>query len=483
MVQPPGSPPAHMLENGYGSAEQCKAKADVSSTRRSLVLACLVLTHFLDGVDKVLLPASYRALERDLGFNPGQLSILSLCQGTMMCLSAPLWGCLADHGVPRKYLMAGGTLCWGFFTAAQGTCDSFLPMVGLRLLNGMALGTVSPVAQSLIIDLARDGERGWLFGLCFGAIKLGEVISAFCATSLSMSILLGYSGWRVAFVVVGAASLVLAAFIVLVMYERPRPLRIMEMSLWGEFTGFLGTCRIPTFRLVVLQGCFGSIPMAVLDFLAMWFMYVGFTPTSTAFLTATFPLGAAAGNLLGGVIGDALSRWSKYHGRPLTAQISVGMGIPVVVALFLSIPRHPDHFYEYMGTLLTMGLVTSWCSGGVNAPILSQVVIDRQATVFAWLVAVQGGAAYAIGAPTTAFLAENVFGYEKRHMHLGEVQKEEVFHARQAKNAEALGSAMLWCTTVPWLICFVCYSFLHFTYKPDLLAARQLKGETENDDD
>lgn len=479
----PATPPAQSLENGYGSAEPLKAKVDASSTARNLVIACLVLTHFIDGVDKVLLPASYRALERDLGFNPGQLSILSLCQGSTMCLSAPIWGCFADHGVPRKYLMAGGVLCWGFFTTAQGFCDSFFPFVGLRLLNGMALGTVNPVAQSLIIDLAKDGERGWLFGMCFGAIKLGEVVSAFCATSISMSIVFGYSGWRVAFVAVGALSVVLAAFIVLVMYERPRPLRISEMSIFTEFSAFLVTCRIPTFRLIVLQGCFGSIPMSVLDFLAMWFIYVGIDPLSTSLLFATLPLGAAAGNVAGGLIGDAFSRWSKYHGRPLTAQISVGLGIPVVAALFMVIPREPASFYQYLGCLLTLGLVSSWCSGGVNAPILSQVVIDRQATVFAWLVAIQGGAAYAIGAPTTAFLAENVFGYEKRQNHLGEVQKEEVFRARQGKNAEALANAMLWCTTVPWIICFICYSFLHFTYKSDLLAAKQLRGETENDDD
>merc|ERR1719498_2311705 len=113
--------------------------------------------------------------------------------------------------------------------------------------------------------------------------------------------------------------------------------------------------------------------MSVLDFLAMWFIYVGFSPLEASLLFASLPLGAAAGNVMGGVIGDVFSRWSRYHGRPITAQISVALGIPVVAAIFLVIPREPASFYEYLGALLTLGLVASWCSGGVNAPILSEV--------------------------------------------------------------------------------------------------------------
>jgi len=35
-------------------------------------------------------------------------------------------------------------------------------------------------------------------------------------------------------------------------------------------------------------------------------------------------------------------------------------------------------------------------------------------------------------------------------------------------NLNALAMGMLWMTILPWIICFIAFSLLHFTYKKDV---------------
>lgn len=173
------------------------------------------------------------------------------------------------------------------------------------------------------------------------------------------------------------------------------------------------------------------------------------------------------GNLLGGLVADSLARRFGYHGRPLSAQITVAIGIPLVFLQFYGIPAGEGTFGLYFAIIAGFGILGSWAQSGTNFPILSDIVpAQDRSKVMAWECALENSIANAIGPIFVSFLAESVFGYE-----FGEAEKT----GQSIGSAVALGKAMTATICIPWLITLVAYTLLHWSYPRDmkrLLATR-----------
>mmetsp|Transcript_162324 Transcript_162324/g.311649 ORF Transcript_162324/g.311649 Transcript_162324/m.311649 type:complete len:322 (-) Transcript_162324:21-986(-) len=304
-------------------------------------------------------------------------------------------------------------------------------------------------------------------------MQAGVLIAAIGAASVSNLRILGFAGWRVAFAAVSVASLILAAVLAAFMKE---PKRSFASDHSISFARELRKChrylRIPTFRVIVLQGLFGSIPWSALAFAILFFQNSGLSDFHASVTFAASIAGGGIGGVLGGWIGDRLSQWSRNHGRPLTSQVSVAAGIPLIAMILSVVPCEPTSFSTYFGLMFVFGLVSSWCAAGVNRPILAEIVGARdRASVFAWLVAMDGAFAALFGAPVVGMLAEHVFGYQP-----SELLATDMPLSLRASNASALSQAMLCCTVGPWTVCFLFYSFLHLTYGPDVAASSELES-------
>jgi MFS family permease len=431
----------------------------VGATLMFLYAICMI-----EGADMQLLPASFRALEVSLGLTPSSLAFLALVQALAQWTCTPVWGALADHGWSRKQLLLCGVFAWGVLTMLLAFCSNFYSMIFLRTLNGMALGCLSPISQSLIVDMVNPSERGRYFGFVQFASNVGCVMCAVGTSTISNQLILNFRGWRIAFAIVAAASLVLGSVMFLAMSEPARRESGEIPSVYSELLKLRRYLQIPTFRVIVLQGLFGCIPWSALSFMIFYFQYIGISDFGASILFGTSMVGGALGGILGGVVGDRLAKWNWKHGRPLTAQISVFCGIPLIVAILHYMPRDPSYYRVYQVLILAFGTLASWCATGVNRPILSEIVEDRdRASVFAWVITIDGSFAALLGAPMVGLLAENVFGYQPTTDHISEMP-----HAQREINADALSRAMLWCCIGPWVLCFICFSFLHFTYAQDV---------------
>merc|ERR1719195_803579 len=95
--------------------------------------------------------------------------------------------------------------------------------------------------------------------------------------------ILGYEGWRLAFAVVAALSLVLSLLLVCCMRGSQQQ-QWRDTSTSGEFKVFLGFLKIKTFAVIVIQGCFGSVPWSALSFSIMFYQYVGMPDVEAATL-------------------------------------------------------------------------------------------------------------------------------------------------------------------------------------------------------
>ncbi|EEA07159.1 major facilitator superfamily transporter [Cryptosporidium muris RN66] len=185
---------------------------------RSIVIICISAA--LDGCDEQLLPASLRALEVDLYLSPKDLGNIILFQILCLALSCPIWGYLADR-YSRKYILATGVLVWGFVTILLSFSQYYWEILTTRAINGAFLGSVGPLAQSVLADTLSSKYRGLGFGMIQLSSCIGRVFGAVLTTSISQKLIAGYQGWRLAFLLVGTLSVILGIVVVLFMDEIP----------------------------------------------------------------------------------------------------------------------------------------------------------------------------------------------------------------------------------------------------------------------
>mmetsp|Transcript_41518 Transcript_41518/g.125432 ORF Transcript_41518/g.125432 Transcript_41518/m.125432 type:complete len:283 (-) Transcript_41518:3-851(-) len=221
--------------------------------------------------------------------------------------------------------------------------------------------------------------------------------------------------------------------------------------LWDYF-------RTPTFTLIVIQGLFGMIPWNALGYLTLFLQTAGLGNYQAALVCAIGRATQACGRLIGGFLGDHCAKASPEHGRPLVAQVSVLGGIPIIWMLFVGVPPGADGFIWYCAVYGALGLVATWCGAGVNLPIFTEIVPpEGRSTIVAWDTALEGISGAVLGNLAVSLLAEKCFGYK-----LGVADPWS-----DPDNAVALGRALAWTATIPFLLCLAFYSAMHWSYPLD----------------
>jgi len=232
--------------------------------------------------------------------------------------------------------------------------------------------------------------------------------------------------------------------------------------------------RMPSFAVLILQGCFGTVPWNALGYKTLFFQLSGITDLQASLIDVFGHVAGAMGGIIGGVVGDSLSRCSPHHGRPLTAQISVLAGIPVAWFIFMAHPPESGAFAYFLCLMIALGLTATWCGVGVNLPILSQIVKeDQRATIMAWEGTLEHSCSTIFGNAMVGILAQNVFGYDLS------AAKGNVSEGNE-ENIKALGTALMLVSFFPWVLCFCCYSLLHWSYPRDMKWLREQDKEAEH---
>lgn len=489
---PVASEPNEMLEmnEDFTAASSSQAAAESSSgptgseeqPKRpgSRLLALLILVGGLEGADAVLLPCVFFALQRDVGLSLNDLALMSMVQALSGNIASPLWGIMADRGTfKRRTIIIVGCIVQGLITMVLAGVDTLWFMVVLRAFNGVMLASLRPIMSGIIADVTSDTNRGKVYGALGIAMNIGTMIGTFIGTNMGRKRILGLQGWRVSFLIIGGASVIVGLVAAAMMPEPPRSCAMRGAKGRGlgavksELKELWSYFRLPSFCVLILQGCFGSVPWNALGYKTLFFQLEGISDLQTSAIDIASQIAGSLGALLGGAIGDALSKFSRNHGRPITAQISVLAGIPVAWFIFMQAPPHGQAFGYYMGLMIVLGMTATWCGVGVNLPILSEIVAgDRRATIMAWEGTLESSCSAIFGNAMVGFLAQNVFGYDLASAKIESVSGNE-------ENVKALGSALMLVSFCPWVLCFACYSLLHWSYGRDLKRVQQRQQQKQ----
>ncbi|XP_055811024.1 thiamine pathway transporter THI73-like [Solanum dulcamara] len=453
----------------------------------TLTLVLINLASVMEMADETVLPGVYREVGKDLNINPAGLGSLSLYRSLIQCICYPLAAFLAAHH-NRANVIALGAFLWSAATFLVAISSTFAEIAISRGLNGIGLAIVTPAILSLVADSTEDSNRGTAFGCLALTGSLGAIIGGTMSVLIAETSFMGIPGWRISFHLVGIISVLVGLLVYLFAKDPrfldrdvnandqppPKPFQEQVIELLKEAKTVI---KVPSFKIIVAQGVFGSFLGTSLSFTTMWLELVGFSHKTTALITSLLVVSLSFGAVFGGFMGDVWAKHFPNSGRIVLSQISTGSAIPLAAILLLLLPNDPKTALLHGLFLFILGFCASWSGPATNSPIYAEIVPERARTSIYALDKCFETLLASFGPLLVGTLAQLVFGF--RPIPEGSSSSGEIETDRQ--NASSLAKAMYTAIGIPMVICCSIYSFLYFTYPRDRDRVRlQLIDETCN---
>jgi MFS family permease len=468
--------------------ENLEVKGEEEIPARTRTQITVNAANIIDNADQQLFPSLYAQIQATTGLDIVQLGWVTGVRSFLQSVTTPLWGWWNDKH-SRKLVLAFGCFFWAIFTTITAFGTQYFDILLYRALTGIGLAVIIPTSQSLIADYFPPAKRGKAFGYLGMTGVIGTIFGTLFATALVTDTvyILGIDAWRFVFIVWGVISAVLG-FLVLLFAKDPirgktepelaKTLTAEKAAKYGVHRGvFIKIFKTKTFVLIVLQGVVGTIPWNGILFMVIWLQYVGFDAIMAGLVFAIIAVGAALGNLLGGVLTDRAAKWRPKSGKIIIAQIAVFSGIPLSFVIFALIPKATESIYLFLVFGVITGLLISW-NAPINNSIFSEIFEPEiRGTVYSVDRVFEGGVA-AVGTVIVGVVAA-FLGYVTP---IGPI--ELLPPAVRYANMMALSQAMLWVAVIPWICCLIIYTFVYKTYPGDAEKIRTLleqrRKELEN---
>ena len=290
-----------------------KAQRLVAGRNPNLVLGFLLIAYIFNFLDRQILGILAGPIIADLQLTDSQFGAIGGIAFAILYsfLGIPL-AMLADR-TSRSRVIAGSLAVWSAFTALCGSATSFIHLFIFRLGVGVGeAGGVAP-AYALIADYFPPQRRARALAIFSLGIPLGLALGTLIGAYLA-----AWVNWRAAFIVMGAAGVILAPIMLWVVRDVPRP-EAQRAAAPRLSETFPLIAKKPAFWLMAAAASCSSLAGYGL---ALWTPSVlersfGFSLIERGqFLASIFFIGGTAGVFLGGVLADRLGvgdkRWYAW---------------------------------------------------------------------------------------------------------------------------------------------------------------------------
>jgi sugar phosphate permease len=169
------------------------------------VFAVLCVMYFLTYIDRVNISVAAPLMKKDLHLSNTQLGLALSAFGVCYSFLQIVNGFLGDRFGPRRVLCGLGTL-WGIGTLLTGFVTGLPSLIAARILVGLGEAGTIPTSTRAMSNWVPAHRRGFAQGVTHSAARLAAAITPPLVVAM-----LPFIGWRGAFIVLGAASLVWVA--------------------------------------------------------------------------------------------------------------------------------------------------------------------------------------------------------------------------------------------------------------------------------
>ena len=176
-------------------------KAAPISRYQFLMIAICCLAYAADGVDFAVLPLAAPALAKAWGIAPALMGLALSAHGVGLVVGSFFIAPFADR-IGRRVVTQAAVAVLAltmFLSAATGT---LAVLIALRLVTGVALGTLVVTLNVMVSELANEKSRTLAVGILHTGYTLGTMAGGVIAATLLES-----HGWRSLFFAAGAISI------------------------------------------------------------------------------------------------------------------------------------------------------------------------------------------------------------------------------------------------------------------------------------
>jgi AAHS family benzoate transporter-like MFS transporter len=282
----------------------------------------------LDGYDLAIVGAALPSIMRDMGVDANSAGFMASSALVGMMLGAITFGTLADR-IGRPMLISICVGLFSVFTAAAGLTSDPYSFSATRFLAGLGIGGVLPIMTAQMAEFAPVRLRARLVTLVFAGYSIGGILAALIAKQV-----IAAYGWQSIFYT-ALAPVLLIPFILLTMPEslpflikrnRLAELRKVIGKLAPGFTvpaneRFLpplgeASGSSPVRALFQNDRGFSTAMIWIAFFMGLFMVYAlsswltklmalaGYSLGSALNFVLTFNIGAMAGAISGGYLGD-----------------------------------------------------------------------------------------------------------------------------------------------------------------------------------
>jgi MFS family permease len=428
----------------------------------SLPIIVLVTVVALDNADKQLLASSFPMLEKTLNLDVKTLGYFSLFSNMSYALSLPLWGYLIHvFGLSKIHiLLSSACVSWGMATIGIALFgSSVLGQALFRALNGVFLGSILPLSQTLLVEMVSFSMRGRAFGVMGLCEKLAGTMTA-------ASVIYWEEHWQYTYWALGLFSIAMGWIAhraldptKILMNQYPYNNEDKMVSPFKQKEEHVLTLRqvvyriikLPAFACLVAQGVFGGTPWDMMSFLLLLMNWRGFTKEQIISIQLTSGLTGTIGGWLGGMLGDYAASLRASKGRIFVTLASVVVGIPLY-GMFL-------YSEKYTSALLWFNLfqlVATWAPSAACRPLCADLTrnpSERAQIISMWIVLEKASGAL-FGAPLVGYLTSNMLNEEEG--------------SEDAEKASILAFHLFSLSALFWCICAFFWLAMAFTIQKRL---------------
>ncbi len=174
---------------------------DPMRAARSPVVLLLATVLFLNYVDRGTLSTAAHLVQADLALNDSQMGILLSAFFWSYCFTQIPMGWLAER-IGGHRVLAGALTVWALSTMLLGLAHSFIMLLALRVLLGVGESAGFPCVSKIMAASVPAKGLGLANGIVGFAYLLGPAVGTYAGGWLMV-----HFGWRSAFLVFGALSL------------------------------------------------------------------------------------------------------------------------------------------------------------------------------------------------------------------------------------------------------------------------------------